>query len=71
MLKIFSETFGPFVFFNGPIINLEVLIDDLDRYYLLLVIRVGVMKCLGNYYAVHGSDDAGLNFVVCYALVYE
>ena len=71
MLKIFRLTLWPFVFLNGPIINLEVLIDDLDRYYLFLVIRVGVMKCLRNYYAVHRSDDAGLNFVVCYALVYE
>ena len=71
MLKIFLKTLGPFFFLNGPIINLEVLIDDLDRYDFFLVIRVGVMKCLGNYYAVHWSDDAGLNFVVCYALVYE
>ena len=48
-----------------------MLIDDLNRYDLFFVIRVGVMKCLGDYYAVHGSDDAGLNFVVYYGLVYE
>jgi hypothetical protein len=68
---MFSKILALFFFLNGPIINLEVLIDDLDRYDLILVIRVGVKQCLCNYYAVHGSDDAGLNFVVYYALVYE
>ena len=61
VLKIFHLTLGPFVFLNGTIINLEVRIDDLDCYYFFLVIRVGVIKCLGTYYAIHGCDDAGLN----------
>jgi hypothetical protein len=57
---------GPFVFLNGSIVYLEVLVDDLDRYDLILVVRVGVMKRLGNCYVVHRSDYAGLNFVVYY-----
>ncbi len=48
-----------------------MLVDDLDRYDLILVVRVGIMERLGNYYVVHGSDDAGLNFVVYYGLVDE
>ena len=48
-----------------------MLIHDLDCYDLILVARVGAVKRLGNFYVVHRSDDAGLNFVVYYGLVYE
>ena len=71
MLLFACRPLGPFVFLNGSIVYLEMLVDDLDRYDLILVVRVGIMERLGNYYVVHGSDDAGLNLVVYYALVYE
>ena len=66
VLRVARCLLGPFVFQSGPIVNLEVLINDLNRDDLVLVVRVRVLKRLGNCDMVHGSDNAGLNSVVYY-----